>query len=159
MDITAQYHELFLSHWPNIRSLRLSHPKMSPPLLLNPPDAYARQATRLFVIGQETPDWYDDEFEGPNAVDLFSAEAVEVLMRIYKNDRRRQTPFHQAVRDLERALGIEQEASLWSNLNKAGESRKPPSPELADALLRHFPVLRREVAIAKPNVVVFFTGP
>lgn len=159
MDMTAEYRALYLKHWPKLEELRRSHPKMSPPLLLSPPDEYASQATRIFCIGQETPDWYDDSFDPVGPIDLLSPDAIDELMRIYKDEPRRQTTFHQAIREVERTLGIAREAILWSNLNKAGESGRRPSPELADALLNRFPVLLREVAIGKPHVVIFFTGP
>ena len=158
MTSETTFRKLYLELWPRLESLLRAHPEMSPPLLLNPPDDYQGQRIHLFVVGQETATWYDDLLRGKEG-----NAAIDTLMHIYKNDFRlgqiHPTPFWQAVRDLERALGIEKGAILWSNLNKADQNGGRPSPALEVALLESFPALRREIAVAQPDAVVFFTGP
>jgi len=127
-------------------------------LLLNPPEQYERQRTRLLVIGQQTNSWYNDWVREKRGT-----EAIDKLMEIYRDVFRLGlivgTTFWQAVRSLERRLGVEAGAILWSNLNKVDENRARPSKDIENRILQVFPVLEQEINLAKPDVVVFFTGP
>ena len=153
-----KFRELYQKFWPALEPVLLSDTGMSPPLLLSPPDHYQRQNTRLFVVGQETNTWYNDRLR-----DKRGDAAIDALMTIYKDEFRLglkwPTVFWQAVRDVERRLGIETGAILWSNLNKADQNDGPPSRQLEEQLLKVFPVLQSELVISKPDVVIFFTGP
>lgn len=156
-DLTATY----LRSWPACVALLRQHRDLSNPLLLDVPASYWRQTTRLLVVGQETgparwcPD-LDARRRGPHRA------TVAKLMQRYEafgvGTGVRVGHFWRFVRRLERALGIEEGASLWTNLNKCDLAGRRPRG-LESELVQAFPVLPEELRVAQPDLVVFLTGP
>ncbi len=136
-------------------------PGLSPPLLIGPGSSYEAQGQRLMVFGQQTETWYNTRIHG-------CQDVIDTYMRVYRDEFRMGavrawTPFWQAVRRLEEALGIERYASLWNNLNKvdevgSGGRAGRPSDVVEQTVSQLFPVIPEEVTLARPNVVIFFTG-
>ena len=144
--------ELYAPFWQDLHHLVLDHPGLSCPLLLDFPDGYWSQSTRLFVVGQQTNSWRNELRQGMS---------IELLMAGYKwfLDSDYHSPFWDAVRAIEGHLGIERGQLLWGNLNKVDQDRGRPAPDVESALCRVFPVLEHELRLAEPDLVVFFTGP
>ncbi len=152
------YRDLYMKHWDRLETYRRSEPTISPPLLVQPPDAYWTQPVRLCVVGQETHTWYDKPFGqriGPAAIDY--------LLDIYRNDFalgvRYSSPFWSTVRQLERGLGVAPGAVVWLNLNKVDQDSRRPTHDVEAAVRDVFPVVQEEIRLAQPNAVIFFTGP
>lgn len=149
--------DFYSENWPRLVKLLRSEPRLSPPLLIDSADRLLRQPLRLFIVGQQTNTWYNGVVRIRE-----STAAITELQTIYEKfslGLEHPSPFWQAVRELERAFGIKAGHVLWSNLNRADyESARPPR-ELEEQLLGAFPLLPAEIAVASPDVVVFFTGP
>ena len=149
--------DLYADHWPQLVKLLRREPRLSPPLLIDSADRLANQPLRLFVVGQQTNSWYNDEVpirKSPRAI-----EALQAIYADFSLGLTHPSPFWQAVRELEHGLGVEPGHVLWGNLNRADfEAGRPPS-ELEAEMLRVFPLLPEELSAASPDLVVFFTGP
>lgn len=150
---SERFEELYRRHWPEFASY-LRTANASPPLLIHPPAGYSTQTRKLFIVGQQTRKWYDD------AVDKTDLSSV---MRLYEKYQLGLTDprkvFWIFVRQLERALKVEPGAIIWSNLNKVDQAKGRPNQETSEAVRRLFPVLQSEIEIAKPDIVLFLTGP
>jgi hypothetical protein len=135
-------------------------PGLSPPLLIDPPEAYFSQRTRLMIIGQQTQTWWDKRFRTDE-----QDQMIGTYTKIYREEfalavgTRRGGAFWQAVRSLEQRLRIALGAVVWTNLNKLDQRATRPTPDVEATLLEKFPVVIREIGITQPDVVVFFTGP
>jgi hypothetical protein len=151
------FKSLYSQHWETLFELLMSHRDLSNPLLLNFPEGYQAQPTKLFIVGQQTHSWYNGEVQLSKELN-----AIDDLMDKYKNGFRLgvkyRSPFWNAARKLEKLFKISDGQILWSNLNRVDRNKGRPF-EIEKPLYEAFPVLSSEIEIAKPDVVVFFTGP
>jgi len=152
---------LYLRHWPQCLGLLRQDRLLSNPLLLDVPDGYAAQPTRLLVVGKETGPrrWLGSEdvreSRDPRA-------SIRRLMQHYSEftsgREHNHGHFWRYVRSLERYLGVDPQGVIWTNLNKCDRAGRRPKQHEAK-LVEVFPVLLGELRITKPSVVVFLTGP
>jgi hypothetical protein len=151
---------LYVRYWPVIVELRTRYPDLSPPLLVDPPDAYWEQPIRLCIIGQQTQSWWNKRLGT-----VRSTTQIDTLLRIYKYEFNMAiaTPrggyFWQFVRKLEQTLGLRSGAVVWSNLNKMDQADGRPTRPVERELSEKLPLLPIEVQELKPNAVLFLTGP
>lgn len=163
--VSGALRQLYWQHWPGF--IEFLRPRLelglSPPLLIDPPAAYYTQSIRLFIIAQQTDSWYNEQFV-PECTDT----PIRTFMKIYRDDfrlgLRRGGYFWRFVRHLEARLGIEPGCIVWSNLErvdqeKTGTRNRRPVADIETELNTLFPVLKQEIALTVPDVVVFFTGP
>lgn len=152
------FRDLYANHWDRFETYRRSEPTISPPLLVEPPEAYWTQPVRLCVLGQETHSWYDEPFGQRTGL-----EAIDYLLGIYRHDFalgiHYNSPFWSTVRQLEMSLGITPGAVVWTNLNKVDQNSRRPSRDVEAAIRNVFPVVPEEIRLAQPHVALFFTGP
>lgn len=145
--------------WRQVAEYVNNHEGVSPPLLLACPARYKVQKTKLFVVGQQTRRWYNDDTLPLST----NHQSIQQLQDIYLNKfclgMGYPSPFWDAVRSLEKLLSVEERQLLWSNLNKVDENGKKPSREIEDEVFQLFAVLADEIRLSNPDVVVFFTGP
>ena len=139
--------------------------QLSAPLLLHTFPDYAGATNKLFVVGQETNWWGEDDLGGKKLLG-HSADTVELLMQCYERfalGRRYDSPLWRFAPSLYRALNPDSSGKtgfLWSNLYKTDQRGKRPN-QIAQASLRTCQpkhILRQEIAITKPDTVVFVTG-
>jgi hypothetical protein len=150
--------ELYESYWKEFINFKNNHENLSNPLLLNYSIGYEDQETKLFIIGQQTQSWYD------NIIIDDTRKSILGLMKIYVNEFRLGlsgpfSPFWKAARVLEDELNINSGSIMWSNLNKVDQDAKRPSEEIESKILDIFPVLKKEIRLATPDIILFFTGP
>lgn len=158
MDIASRpFRELYEHHWPALQPYLQGRTDLSPPLLVCPPESYAAQVTKLVVVGQETKSWYNDKLCG-----ALGTAAIARLLEVYQQFglglRKPRSIFWMFVRELERGLGIAPGAVVWTNVNKVDQNGRRPKKEVRREIRRRFPVLRAEITLAQPDVVVFLTG-
>jgi len=151
-SINKKLGEMYKEHWENLQSFKKEY-RLSSPLLIKVPKCYERQKTKLFVVGQQTDEW----FEG---------NSVDKLMEEYKNFNfginYRYTPFWDCVRKLEKELSINEGCIVWSNLNRMDDPKnkyKCPDRKIEKKMAKNFPFLPEEIRICNPDILVFFTGP
>lgn len=105
------------------------------------------------VVGQETNGWADE-----------CAFAACDLMRYYREfdlaiHYGLSGTFWRAAHMLYRGLNPQgPERALWSNLVKVDQCKGRPAPDVEEAVSR-LRLLPKEIAVTRPDAVVFFTGP
>jgi hypothetical protein len=134
---------------------------LSFPLLLDlDAHGYLSARVRLMVVGQQTKGWVGNWRQnlglGPDPIQkLCSTYSAFALGKNYYR-----TPFWVAAHQVNRVLNPDANIGFaWSNLLKLDEAGQRPSPPVEKVLLESFNVLPGECRVAKPHVVLFFTGP
>lgn len=152
---------IYRKYWNNIIELKRKYPDLSNPLLIDISDSYWRQEVKLFIVGQQTNGWFNKELG-------FSEDLTHIVKLIegYKKFKfglnYRNKPFWSVVRKIAKRLiiDIDKEGNIvWSNLNRMDYNSERPSKEIERLLYEKLPLLPEEVRIAKPDLIIFFTGP
>lgn len=120
-------------------------------------DQYLKSKYKLVVIGQETNGWYDDYMRSDENI----REAMEYT-KGFDMGRGYRSFFwdyaHQFNYDLN---GFDDLNFIWMNINKFGRVSEAGRPDqrVLDKEVEHYNILAEELAILKPDVCLFFTGP
>lgn len=151
--------------------------RASAPLLVHPHERWATSKVRLLVVGQETHTWeYEpDATGGPGStIRTFrdfsvAADGVAAMLHLYRwyglgrRHPKLNSPFWRGFRALDEALNTEMDSALWTNLFKVNVSGSVVGncnrAEIAKLQRAQQGLLRSEIDVLKPNVIVFFTGP
>jgi len=121
---------------------------------------YWSSPVRLMVIGQQTAGWGE-------AVSWAGkpAECVEQLKGYYHSfelgKHYLSTPFWGAAHELGRLINPSSPANsfIWTNLLKLDQGGDRPEDKVEKTVSAAFSVLPEEVRLARPQAVVFLTGP
>jgi hypothetical protein len=147
--------ELYRQVWPSFAALPVDQ-GLSWPLFIALPDAYSTARLKLLVVGQETFSWWG--LLGT----VMGDDPVGTVMACYdrfKLGEGYRSPFWDATRELVRLLGGSASVGLaWSNLYPCDQRKRRPDKSLRRPLL-DLRLLPQEVAVLKPDAVIFFTGP
>jgi hypothetical protein len=164
-ELEAIYQQKFpelVSALADFESETLSYPQ----LLDVSAQHYDTAGTKLLIVGQQTEKWYG---EWKNLKTLAPEIAIRKLLDHYREfnlgDGKRHSPFWRYAHKLYKLLNSKGPSNgfIWSNLikmdglnkkNKWGYSGWP----IAEQIFKSFDVLPSEVDLARPDVVVFFTG-
>jgi hypothetical protein len=151
--------------------------RASAPLLISPHERWAASQIKLLVVGQETLRWqYEPEEFDPEAAVIKSfrefstaKNGVAAMLELYRRyELGRQhpklnSPFWRGFRALDTALNPAVDSALWTNLFKVNVNgsvmRNCTRAEIAAIQKAQQGLLRHEIDVLKPDVVVFFTGP
>lgn len=120
-------------------------------------DKYLNSKYKLIVIGQETNGWYSDYMN--------SDEDIKKNIEVYKSfglGKKVKTLFWKYVHEFNYLLnGIDNQNFIWDNINKFGKDsgKGKPVPDVLDCERVYFNVSCSELAILKPDVCLFMTGP
>lgn len=148
----------YRSIWKDLVRDLAGHTALSSPLLVEVPTTYTQGAHRLLIVGQQTNGWRVQAAPGE------VADPISGLLGRYRDFERgrqyRPTPFWRFAHQMQQLLNPQADpfGFLWSNLLKVDQGQNRPSRAVEDAILRHR-MLPREVELAAPSVVIFFTGP
>jgi hypothetical protein len=154
----------YRSIWGDLVRDLAGHGALSSPLLVEVPPTYMQGAHRLLVVGQQTNGWRGHLWKRVQAAPGEVADPVAELLGKYRGFERgrhdRSPPFWRCAHQIQQLLnpGADPFGFLWSNLLKVDQGQNRPSHAVEDAILRHR-MLPREIELAAPSVVVFFTGP
>lgn len=154
----------YRSIWGDLVQDLAGHGALSSPLLVELPPAYTQGPHRLMVVGQETNGWRGHLWKGVQGEPGKVADLVAELLGTYRGFERgrhyRSSPFWRCAHQIQGLLnpGVDLYGFLWSNLLKVDQGQDRPSRVVEDSILRHR-MLPKEVELAAPSVVVFFTGP
>lgn len=156
---------------------RLLAERASAPLLVSPHDGWMKAGFKVLIVGQETHGWgYTTGQDEPNLSTVnnfseFSASqsGVETMLRGYQTFLHeseywtRNSAFWRAFRICGSALGPGQSSILWTNIFKVDVEgsivRNCSRAERALILESQRDILRREICLLAPDVVLFFSGP
>ncbi|MCA1033089.1 MULTISPECIES: uracil-DNA glycosylase family protein [Bacillus] len=162
MMINKQLYNLYEKYYPGMLS-SLEGNNLSNPLLLkiNDEEQYQKADLKVMFLGQETNTW-----EGS-----LGSKSIEELLGTYSRFFgegkcfRYGGPFWNTVKDytgdIKEAYPDKRVEIVWNNLIKLGKenSKGAPKKSLVAIQKEAFPVIREELEILKPDVVLFFTGP
>lgn len=136
--------------------------KPTNPLLINIDDEekYLASDLKIMFFGQETNDWEGTCGKGIDHL----LDTYRIYLKEVKDNQHHRT-FWKMVRDYVKSV---QQKDLnmkidyiWNNILKVGraEGMGKPHPKTVELQQEYFPVIKAELEILKPDVVVFFTGP
>jgi len=160
--MNKKLHNLYSSHWNDFASrvgrYRLEW-HLSQPHLIDLPETWAKVHPKLMIVGQQTNGWGErigNYLEGDPVASLMSEHAAFEQGRFY-----RPTPFWQAswLIHMNLTACVAPFGFAWTNLVKLDQNGCRPSPCIEDLVCSNLPVVAREIAIAAPDIIVFFTGP
>lgn len=152
----------YRQHWPN---------EVSAPLLMQVFDEYERMSKKVLFVGQETHSW--EHMNVHPSLDALLAKYADFKLgksADYGVDNPRRyrylrSPFWNFCRSFFHELnksrdGILKQTNgfLWTNISKFDYNYTTPSQELQQQNKAGFELLKQEIAIVKPDVVVFLTG-
>jgi hypothetical protein len=164
MSINYQLAQLYSKHWDAL----IEHGKqLGPPVPANPmllqfdEPAFTSAAKRILICGQETLGWdvfgtsikdgmatYYEFFIEGEFYPGYSKSAYWKAFRYFENEFRH-------------LWGKDQCTFIYQNLSKMGRNDGNPgvTAEIRQLERAYFPVLRDEMAILRPDVVLFLSGP
>src|SRR5581483_9561510 len=154
-DVDSALCDLYERAWPSLHTLLRARPELSNPLLVNRPVSWREEGSeqRLLIVGQQTGPrrWQPDLAIRRNRAHRL---AVTELMRRYsafKADHAAGTShFWRFLRALETRRGAQ---GIWTNLNRCDFQGSRPRV-VEEQLWAAFPVLREEIKLIRPSIVV-----
>ena len=153
--------QIYLEAWDGLREVMARDIRCSAPYFAWVHPEYEQAAVRLVVVGKETNGW-----EKPEQVLWMSADdAVEHLQKAYRRFRlgtqySGKQSFWAPVHELYRRLNPQGPdlGFVALNVSKVDVGGNSPPGSFREALTKH-EMLRRELEILDPQVVVCHTGP
>lgn len=152
-QMKVQLKALYQTHWDRIRSVKRRVKDRGPypygPFLLGFVEPCASQAVRLMVIGQQTKEWS-------------CHDTIDKQMAVHEdfhNGRDYGHIFHDTSRRVEETLGIAKYSSVYGNLNRFDVDGGKPVGREEEIISELDFLLIEEIAILKPDVCLFLTGP
>ena len=127
------------------------------PLLLQIDENYANAELKIMFFGQETNGWGED-FTGEIEPE------IQRYIRFYLNDGYKQYggQFWNGVNRMKQIFNINSNKTvgyIWNNVVKIGLCSKGYPYESHKFTLKYFDVLKAEIKILKPDVLIFLSGP
>jgi hypothetical protein len=166
-SINEQLRTMYVTNYDELKSKfneRLANDviKATNPLLLSidNEEAYRASDLKIMFFGQETNDW-----EGP------FGQGIDHLLNTYQDyfrevkDHQHHRPFWNMVREYTKSVQQKNPHMkidyVWNNILKVGRAENigKPLPEIVALQQKYFPVIKAEIEILQPDVVVIFTGP
>lgn len=164
MSINRQLSQLYQVHWDElIRNGERLDPAIqtNPMLLWFDEPRFSLATKRILICGQETWGW--------DGFGTSIAEGMETYRRFFIEENfypgYGQSSFWKAFRYFKTAFcniyGEQNCTFIYQNLSKMGRNDGPTgvTSEIRQLERKFFPVLRDEVNILKPDIVLFLTGP
>lgn len=134
--------------------------KATNPFLLKVPDNYNAFRNRIMVFGQETNTWCK-ECGDKSAFSNNITESIAVYERFYlkRGIKNYRGPFwnemKRIIKEIEKGGNS---IVIWNNINKIGRIGKGNIKEINHIQFKYFQVIRDEIKLLQPNILVFLTG-
>lgn len=151
-SINAELRELYSQAFVKFRDAGVDLEGVSGLHALVVPESYHPAKTKLMIVGQETRGWGNPQDDVETQLSRY--------VRFDLGKRFMRTPFWRNSHVLNKAVneGGSQLTFLWSNLVKASRLETRPPTEVEE-LVSGLGLVQGEIRIARPDAVVFFTGP
>lgn len=166
MNTNRQLQDVYEHHWDALQAnLKPLNPNLhtNPLLITFDEKKLGSSNLRVMIFGQETKGW--GKLSPPNQ--------LENVIKIYREffsegkfyDGYRKSSFWKAFRFFEN--GIRESARdktvyfCWNNISKIGQPKPKTgvSKEVRRVERQHFSVIKQEVDLFQPDIVIFLTGP
>ena len=167
-SINQKLEELYDSKWENFSNALIKIVedknyiiKPTNPLLLKHRDcdSYENAEIRIMIIGQETNGWggtFEDDIDDITNIytDFYSGYKFENHTGFFKNH------FNNFLRLLKEKYPEKATSCFWNNVIKVGKHNEKNAPPdyILEIEHKYFSVLKEEIDIIKPNVILFFSG-
>jgi len=163
MSINENLWRLYQSHLANLKHInyQIDLNKIDdfagPHLMYVWEEEYKKANTKVLFIGQETNGWYNNKISADSDI----ADAIDT----YKNFElgiNYNSLFWQKIYYMNEILNGTKDKKniLWTNINKYGKSDiGRPDAKITSLENEYFNVLKDEINILNPEVVILFTGP
>lgn len=174
-DMHPQLRRAYEDYVGAVRTLPTSlRKKASAPLLLSIREEWSVSANRLLIVGQETNGWTSAIKTKPRQLKTLehfckSASGIAEMVHAYdsfdfaQTYSHRNSAFWRAFRHLEENIAEAKSAAMWTNLFRVdvgGSVVRGCDDEACNHLRRvQAGLLKTEVKVLKPTVVIFFSGP
>lgn len=135
--------------------------KATNPFFITTPDDYGSYKNSIMIFGQETNSWCFEcgkKSEYSNSLE----RSLQVYRDFYLNGgiNSYRGPFWNEFKRIRRDVQKTKNAVfLWNNINKIGRIGKGNIPKLNEVQFKHLDVIRDEIELLKPTVLIFLTGP
>lgn len=150
--------KLYDEYWPkyqtHIRSSEIGK-EAAFPFLIRCPDSYEMAPKKIMFCGQETLNWYKEGYDNPE-VDYHKIRGIyNAFVNTNHGNNSPYWNFQKRIRNTFPKIGY-----INNNIVKIGKKYSPGCDDrINDLALKYFPVIRREIEILKPDLIIFFTGP
>jgi len=166
-SVNEKLFNLYESNWDNlIEGMKDLKTNAAHPLLIKVDEGYEKSDVKVMIIGQETDGWagcFNEKFH-----------SIEFLMNLYRayyykgrfKDQKRAFWNKKNFKFFEVKLKkyfVEKEqksvAFIWNNISKIGKhGRGKPGENIMGLERRSFNILKNEIEILKPDMIIFTTG-
>lgn len=152
MSAYAELLKLYTSHstaFKSVLNLTTEEHKLNGPYLCSPGKEYLESKVKVVFVGQETKGW--------------TAHAdVSLQMQTYADfglgKKYIPSPFWNVIRKIEKAATGNHYCCATLNLNKFDVNGKPPREPYLATIQKLDHILKDEIQLLKPDLVIFFTG-
>jgi hypothetical protein len=166
-SLNAQLAEIYQTYTQSIYAKEWED-NVSAPLLMHVFDDYVTMDQKILFVGQETHSWGKmSEWKSPEFLQAKYRDFNLGKSADYFDDKLRylRSPFWNFNRSVfygcnraNPSVTWKTNGFLWTNISKFDCKSTTPSPTLQESNLEGFELLKAEIAILKPDVVVFLTG-
>lgn len=164
LQLKELYEDYYLKLISSIKSINAFDRKLSYPLLIAPFDNYYRSNEKIMFIGKETRYWILDGQNKFLSENIPQDKVINQLLLNYKQfnfgANYIKSPFWQFCHNLykEITLADNNDGFIWNNLSKIDENGTTPTWDVIKASTAFYPIIKEEIKILKPEIVIFLTG-
>jgi len=139
-------------------------PSAAFPLLIKVSDQYVNSDIKVMIVGQETDKWYGRLNDNERSIETLMDGYHNYLFKISPNGKARTSrPFWNMknFEYFESKFKIEGKSVsfIWNNISKIGNHGSGrPAADIRRLEKSHFNVIKSEVEIVKPDIIIFTTG-
>lgn len=129
------------------------------PLYLKVSDEYISSPNKIMVFGQETNYWATECGNGGAYCGKIQ-DVTNIYDKFYlKNGfKSHKSPFWNEFKRIVNGTKKHNTSVIWNNINKIGRLGKGNIKSINDIQFEHFRVIKNEIEILKPSILLFFTG-
>jgi hypothetical protein len=163
MSINDQLAQLYSAHWDDLikHGAEVCSPPPTNPLLLKLDEgAFASASKRILICGQESA-WARFGTSIDDGMEKYFQFFIKGGLYSEVGGSSFWKAFRYFEREFRQLFGKDDCTFIWQNLSKMGrfDGENGVTPAIRQLERDHFPVLRDEMAILQPDIVLFLTGP
>ena len=168
MKINEELNELYSRKWDALENDSRLISNITHPLLIQVDEAeFCDSNIKIMIFGQETDDWCGDFPIGGSPLSVW--KLMDVYQKYHESESKgknrisffNRRNFKYFEEELSKYFEIKGEKSifLWNNLSKIGKtSRGEATEKIREVELNYLNVIRKELKILKPDIIIFSTG-
>ena len=134
--------------------------KATNPFLIKVAENYQDFKNRIMIFGQETNTWCK-ECGNKSAFSNNIERSLQIYQKFYLDGgiNHYRGPFWNEFKRIKKEVSKKNNATfVWNNINKIGKIGKGNLNEINKIQFKNLDVIRDELKILKPNIVIFLTG-